>query len=495
MKKAFKMLCLLLCLMICFSGCKNTSVEDETTTETPIESNDKTEEIAKKENITLPYNIKDGLNPYFAKSYENLYLSDLLYETLFVVDKSLNVTPQIAKNILINGNEAVVTIDKNHATMGSSPIDAYDVVYSFNLAKASYGFSGLLNGITSATVINSEKVTFSLSYSNINIAGKLNFPICKSGTADGAESIPTGSGAYYFKNGELVNKADSNKIIKLKSVGKNDTVMGAFKIGAIDVYYSDLGDCIYSATDGITENILLNNMVYLGFNSANGALDSSIRSAISLAVSSEDISKFSFEGHAVPTKIPVNPNSAGFEKISQPDLNGNKEKAIQILDRGGYIRYAGKAKTNGKYVLSLNLIVNSENKFRVAAAYNIADSLNEIGFYCNVSVLSFADYNERIASGNFDMYLGEIKLDGAGDFAGFFLEGTPYGMGIDKTLGSSTKYFEYLQGKITADEYFKIFYEDVPFLPICYRKGYVVSSKGVHPTIDLMPFSLYKNWR
>ena len=80
MKTAIKIISLLMCICMFFSACKpQNDVPDENTT-TPVESTTEnivnTEETFSKSDgkISLPYNETDGLNPFFAKSDENLYL-------------------------------------------------------------------------------------------------------------------------------------------------------------------------------------------------------------------------------------------------------------------------------------------------------------------------------------------------------------------------------------------------------------------------------------
>lgn len=497
MKIAIKIISLLLCICVLFSACKPQEENPDETTTTPAESatenNANTEDTFSKSDgkISLPYNESDGLNPFFAKSDENLYLCRLLFEPLYSVDSTYTANGVIAESISVNGNIATVKIKRGISCRGSSDINADDVVYSFNLAKASYGWADDLKGISAATKSNDYAVNFTLDYADSLVAGKLTFPVVKAGTADVQTAVPTGSGDYYFLEGNLINLANSKKQIYLCSVSTRDSVEDALKIGTSDVFFSNMSDCNYTGASGNTQSVLLNNMVYLGLNSERGALTKYIRSAIAAKIDSEEIALSAYQGHAVASKLPVNPESAVNNEITQISTNGDKALADNIIDRCGYTRYSGKAKTNGAYLLSFTLIVNKDNKYRVAAAYNIADSLAECGFLINVKALAFADYKERIASGNYDMYLGEVKLDASMDLSQFFLEGGTLSAGIDKTDRAATEYFNYRAGKITAEEYYKTFAEEYPFVPIVFRTGYVITSDDIKLNLKQMPFSLY----
>lgn len=497
MKRFIKIISLLLCICMLFSACKNNrETPDESTTapaESTTENNVNIENTFSKSDgkISLPYNESDGLNPFFAKSDENLYLCRLLFEPLYAVDSTYTPNGVVAESISVNGNVATVKIKRGISCRGSSNINADDVVYSFNLAKASYGWADDLKSISAAAAVNDYAVNFTLDYADSLVAGKLTFPVVKSGTADVQTAVPTGSGNYYHLEGKLISLADSEKQIYLCSVGTRDSVEDALKIGMSDIFFSNMSDCNYTGAAGNTQSVLLNNMVYLGINSSNGALNKYIRSAIAAKIDSDEIALSAYQGHAVASKLPVNPESAVNDEITQIAANGDKALADNIIDRCGYTWYSGKSKTNGTYLLSFTLIVNKDNKYRVAAAYSIADSLAECGFTINVQELSFTDYIERISSGNYDMYLGEVKLDSSMDLNSFFIEDSALSTGINKTDSAVTEYFNYRAGKITAQEYYKIFAEEYPFVPVVFRTGYVISSEDITLNLEQMPSDLY----
>ena len=496
MKNALKLIALLLCVTMLFSACgEKTPIENESTTDTTQQNVSAENEASPKGDgvISLPYNETDGLNPFFAKSNENLYICNLIFEPLFSVDKNYNTTPVIAESIAVNGTTATVNLRTDADCRGSQPINAYDVVYSFNLAKASYAWAGYLNGISGATAISKFAVAFTLDYADVYAGAKLCFPVVKEGTADIQNAIPTGSGSYYVLENKLASVADSSKTIKLYGVDTNKSSENAFKIGTTDVYFSDLSNCEYMGITGKTEEVILNNMVYLGLNNNNGGLNKYVRSAIAAGLNGDDIVLSSYQGHGKAVKMPVNPSAYYYEKTSAINSQGDTTLAEKILDRSGFTRYSGKAKTDDAFVLSFDLIVNRDNKYRLAAAFHIADSLNKLGFYINVLPLSFAEYNQRISAGNYDMYLSEIKLDGSMDLSQFFLENGSLSVGVDKSSKASTEYFRYRAGNITAEEYYEIFAEEYPFVPVLFRNGYVATSGDIKTDLSENPFDLYKN--
>ena len=365
------------------------------------------------------------------------------------------------------------------------------MLFIHSIWQASYGWSNSLKSVISAQPVGQYAVEFTLEYKDIYVAGKLDFPIVKVGTADNENSVPKGSGDYYYSKGKLVSVLNKNKTMLLSPIGTNESAENAVNIGETDVFFNDLSDCEYSSVAGTTKDVLMNNMVYLGLNSSRGALNNYIRNAIAAKLDSEKIVLSSYQGHAAAMKLPVNPESDLAGQITQIKTEGDIKLANDIIDRCGYTRYSGKAKTNGAYTLSLSLMVNKDNKFRVAAAYNIADSLNECGFLVNVQTVSYSEYKQRIESGNYDMYLGEIKLDSTMDISMFFQESSMFSSGINANELVAKEYFRYRAGEITAEEYYDIFIEYYPFVPVLFKKGYVAMSDDVSLTLKQMPYSLY----
>lgn len=494
MKKSFKIISVFLSFILLFSACgKQTESSENNTTEngTQIVNNAKDEKSAA---VRLPYNEADGINPFFAKSYENLYLARLLYSPLFTVSYVYEAEPLVADSININGKNATVTVKSGLSCHGSANITPADVVYSFNMAKNSYAYSNSLKSIETAAV-SGNSVVFTSSFADKYVALKLNFPIVKENTAELPTDIPIGYGEYYFYENTLVSTNGTKPTVALTHVNTAESSSNAYKIGNTDILFSDLADCNFTRLHGNYLSADLNNMVYLGFNGNMGGLNKNIRSAIAVLLNSESIAQESYQGHAVACKAPCNPNWSVHKECEsvQIPLSGDIERAAQIIDRCGFTRYAGKALTNGSFVLSFSLIVNADNKYRVAAAYAVADALNNAGFLIEVKPLSFDDYSERIASGNYEMYIGETKLDFSMDLSQFFSEDGALSKGIsqDKTAKS---YFDMRSGKVSYAQFYNTFVENYPFVPLAFRTGAVFTSNNFSGDFSHFPYDLYYNF-
>ncbi len=494
MKQLFKILSVLLSVVLLFCACgKQTTEQEGILSENGTVSMD-TPKSDGTASIRLPYNEADGINPFFAKSYENIYLSRLLYSPLFSASSAYEALPVIAESISINGKSATVRIKSGLKCHGSTDITPADVVYSFNKAKSSYAYKASLESIDSASAAGGS-VIFTSKFADSLVALKLTFPIVKGNTAELQSDIPSGCGEYYFYEKTLVSTSGDKPEVFLTSVNTADTSFNAYKIGNTDVYFSDLSDCNYTQLHGNYIPADLNNMVYLGFNKDTDGLDKNIRSAISVLLNSEDIVTSAYQGHAVACKAPCNPASALYKENVKGEilLSGDIKKASEIIDRCGFTRYAGKALTNGEAVLSYSLIVNGDNKYRVAAAYSVADTLEKAGFFIEVKTLSYEDYSERIASGDFQMYIGEIKLDSSMDLSAFFTEDGAFSKGIEQEK-IAKEYFRMRSGAITYADFYKTFAEYHPFVPLAFRTGAVFSSVNFGGDFSRFPHDLYYNF-
>ena len=59
----------------------------------------------------------------------------------------------------------------------------------------------------------------------------------------------------------------------------------------------------------------------------------------------------------------------------------------------------------------------------------------------------------------------------------FFTEEQGLSYGIDASSSAATAYYDFKEGKIDITTFVKVFEENMPFLPICYKKGVAYYSR------------------
>lgn len=491
-KRIISVFCVLTVVAVLLCSCKKTptAAEEETKTNSGSESVQSTE-------ISLPYSSSDSLNPYFATGNENLALAYLYCQPLYEIKSDYSAESVLAESITSDGTKVTVTLQNAVFSDGSS-VTAKDVVYSFNKAKVSAAFSQRLSNVASAAASGSA-VVFTLGAPDSLCANILTFPIVKQATAEDSATVPTGSGRFVFDGGLTltVNKKSEvasriNKIT-LYDVKKLEYITNAVEIGNINYLFEDFSDGQYKRIVAQNKSVTLNNFVFLGINPSSGALSSSaIRTAIYYAIDKEDISQSAYQGYAKSAVTVFNPDFNMLSSQELPSAKGDATKCDSILSKMGYNYYTKNGvKTDQTNVLAFSILVNSENSFRVAAAQKIAARLGERGFSVAVDSVDFETYRQRVLSGNYEAYIGEVKLCENFDLSAFF--NGQSGMSLDANGNFASAYNSFKGGQADIKAVNDAFLNDMPFVPLCYRMGMAAYSKGVTPDFTYAPFDIYGN--
>lgn len=443
--------------------------------------------------ITLPYYENDSKNPYFAASALNRALASLLCEPLYRVDASYTAHGVLADSMSSDGLTRTVIL-KSASFSDGNAVTAADVVYSFEKAKASEWYGTRLAGIASAAARGSS-VVFTLTAAAPYAENLLTFPIVRRGTADTAEAFVTGSGAFVLTADGLSKnpqKSDTALSVALLHIKNPDNLENALEIGNIDYLFTDFGNGEYTRVVAQNTFVTMNHMVYLGMNHANGALQSAaVRTAVYYAADKEATATSGYRGTAAACGLPFHPEFCKAQNLAQGGTAAEPDRAKEILKKIGYNRYDKKGKlTNGQNTLEMTVLVNSDNNFRLTAAYNLAENLNAVGFSVTVESVAYEEYTRRIAAGEFTLYLGEVKLPENLDLSVFFAGGA-LSKGLNTELPVFSEYAAFCRGERTAAQFAESFLDDMPFVPICYRAGMAAHSKAVQPDFSSAAYDIY----
>lgn len=444
-----------------------------------------------KGDITLCYSKSDSLNPFFAQGITNQMLATIFCDPLFKVDNTFTPTGVIAESTEINDKRVTVTL-KNTQFSDGSTVSASDVKYSFDLAKKSTAYSASLSNVASASVSGS-KVVFTLSATDKYVKNVLTFPIVKSGTADDEDSLPIGSGRYkldgtaqnpYFSVNTKNSAGNSAhfQTLSLLNLPDSDALINSLQIGNTDFIFDDLSSGSYKRINATVKEVSLNNMVFLGVNSSNEFLENdAIRQAISAAIDRSTIATTAYQGHGVASSLPFHPS---WSELASASINSSsdydKTQAETIL------KEAGITEKNNKNILlfnekpiTLKLIVNENNSFRNEAAVLISQQLEKIGFDVTVSVLSNANYLSAIQKGQYDLYLGEIKLSDNMDLNPLLKKGGSAFYGIKTDNAAISAYESFRSSETTLAQFCDTFSTSLPFIPLCFRNGVSAYSSDI----------------
>lgn len=447
--------------------------------------------------LTLPYFENDSLNPYFAASVQNRALAALFCEPLYRVLADYSAQAVLAKEMQLQADTLTVTLQDAVFSNGKA-VSGADVVYSFERAKDSAWYQARLAGIRSATA-RGNTVTFRLGEPDAFAVNLLTFPIVQRGTADAADQVPIGTGAFVLAaNGTCTQNTATPRECSVKQVSlfhiqDTEHLGNALEIGNISFLFDDLDKGTYTRLVAQNTFVPMNNLVYLGVNHSAGALQSAaVRTALYYAADKTELAASAYQGCATPTTLPFPPAFCTAQSLTMGEMNANAEKAVEILQKLGYNRYdQNGVLTNGVHALSMTLLCNAENGFRKTAAYTLAQALNAVGFSVTVEIVPAATYASRIATGQFTLYIGEVKLSENLSLSPFFSSGGAAAAGLSTSSPVFSAYAQFRAGTQTAAQFAESFLDDMPFVPLCYRTGMASYSKNLSPDFSAAAYDIY----
>ncbi|MBQ8203072.1 MAG: ABC transporter substrate-binding protein [Clostridia bacterium] len=512
---------LLLCATIIFSlaACKSNGKDKD------IEGE------ANKKSVTasLLYSQSDTFNPYTAKTEINRQLCGLVFEPLIKLDNEFNITYRLAKEITNEDKVWTVRLIDTVFSDGT-PLTAQDVVYSYDLARASATtYASALYEVATVTATDSKTVVFELNRVDNYFENLLSFPIIKAKSdtvtdSDGVTAPPIGCGRYTVDLTSsllLQNKnyfGDKGQIGKIKLIDApdRDAVAHYVEIGAADIYYNDASASDIVRMSGKRTQVNLNNLVYIGINSAYPELKNKyIRYAISAALDRNKICRNAFYNNALAATGFFNPNFDDAKPYQTIDPTPNLKITVENFGKIGY-----NSQDEEGYLLNLSgrrvkftLLVNEENQSRVLAARLISEQLKAVGIEITVVEKSYSQYIAALQSGAFQLYLGEINILNNMDLSGLV---TPGGSAAYGVLGSTPAASENADTEEEAQQttvvaetsvssVIKGFYEgadsigsvvsvlltEMPQIPICYRQGVLFYDSEIEGNVTASADDIY----
>lgn len=501
-----RVLCLVssLLLTLFFVGCHTvTPPASDTTPTDPDGTTVKT--------LCLAYNREDTLDPFSASTQLNLCLSSLLYEPLLRPGADFAPVLVLAQSAeQTDSTHIAVTLRKGAAFSDGTAVTADDVIFSFNKAKASANYKVALANVQSASAKRGV-ITFTLSSADPNGSYNLYFPIIKRSTdTSAAATAAVGSGPYVFNaDGQKLTAntknaagaAAQNKEIQLLSLMVNDAVLQNLENGSIHYMFNDLSDGDIPRTSAKDTAVDLPQLVYLGVNSSRAALAApAVRQALSAAIDRTALAASSYAGRALPATTPFHPKwkpAVGLSAFSAGSEAGKVNALLQAAQTvptttaatgaAGATTAATTVATTAKTKAAtsaaetamttsvkdtpLTLLYAGGNRCREALVKALVQQLHQAGFQVTAKPTGFDDYKAQLSAGNYDLYVGEIRLTPSMNLFVFLRAGGAAAFGVNSAGEAAQTYAAYRAGEKTAAEFVEAFSRDMPYIPLCYRQG------------------------
>lgn len=404
------------------SGCTQTNINNESaepTTEEIVQSDESANPV-KGGTLKLAMNTPVTFNPLLNEDVTVDRILKLVYEPLFNIDANMNIVPNIAESYQASGSTITIRVKDGIYWQDGKAIGADDVVYSLDTISSA-GPSSMYKScmLNISDYEQTGDKTLNIYYKAPVAAAVYNmtFPVIPKHyfkDNENAAMTPMGSGSFAYDSYRLVRN------LKLKSckgingepyisdidvmiIDDADARISAAENGVIDAY-SINADELGTIKNDITSNAKLctsNRFEYIGFNTRRSIFKTAdLRQAIANIIPYEDIIKGVYVNNITFSVTPINPDSA------YTDLTGVDSYSSDISTANTLILASGLTKSD----FSFKILVNSENSVRVKSAAILSDAFNDFGFSTTVESVSFEDYQNKLKSGDFDMYIGAVEL-------------------------------------------------------------------------------------
>jgi peptide/nickel transport system substrate-binding protein len=425
-----KLTAIILILAVLMTGC-NSPVIDETVelTEATTAQTDGTGEAEAPSSggtINLSMRKPHTLNPLLNEDVTVDGVLKLMFEPLFVLDDSQNITPNLADGYLLSddGKSVAISLRSDAKWSDGTAITADDLIFSLDTIKSASAGSMYKSAMTNVSgYYKTSNTTVIVEYSAPfgGCVYNLCFPVIPKHYYNGYNTVssersmkPLGDGMYTFSDYRVVRqmtlKAGSNfrgtpyiENVNVIVMDSKETEINAFEQGLIDVLTMDSSEFgSFSSQNSIdTTSFTGNQFEFLGFNFKNTALaNKNIRQAIAYAIPMDNIIDNIYLGNAVKSITPVHPSSVLNTATNIDEYAYDLNKAKSLVAESGF--------TIDK--LTFTILVNQDNSERCETAELIAQELNQIGMQVTVYKVSFADYTKLLQNDSFTLFLGGTEF-------------------------------------------------------------------------------------
>ncbi len=427
--------------------------------------------------VNLPLTPFSTLNPLMTNNTSYHYFSKLIFEGLFEFDENLKPVPRLASSFTLMDKGILLDLRDDVYWHDGEQFTADDVVFTINVLNSYSGEGTYLNlisqalgafmteGSMNARKLDEFKVEINFSQGFSNMREILTFPIIPhhqfSDRGSNYYSLalqmdnytPIGTGPFKFqsyeKNKSIKLIANENyregtpsiAVVKGKVLDDEELFLTAFEAGQIDITpTSEVDWDKYQNNPNVNISEYTSSQYeFLGFNFAKeifqGENGSKLRQAMNYGINTQEIIQKIYLGKGTRTDIPVNPSS-WLKSEAAVKYSYDQDKSKEILHSLGYLDLDadGILEDGEGNKLTLRLVTNSANLFRMRTAQMVAEDLKSVGI--NIILDFNQNYNEeltqeeslqewnalnnKIKSGNFDIALLGWNFSAVPEFSFLF---------------------------------------------------------------------------
>ena len=443
---------------------------------------------AREEVLTVGYTPSDGFNPYLANSTLVMQNAGLLFEKLVEIGPDMELEYRVAESIDCSGTSVVIHLRGGLSFADGAPLTPQDAASSLAAAKNSACYGARFANLTSIQVQN-DALVLELAQPDSLFAYLCDIPVLKAEEIGLAQ--PTASGRYtYGGTDSLVRNSrdslgsDGPAQILLYPVEGYDEMMRALSMGELDLYTASDQALGNASMTGQEIYYKTNNLIFLGFNAQRDAPlvnTAQGRSLLGRLVNRRDLADKSYYGRAYPATGAVNCYYSCVSSQQTLSAHADAEGLEETLTSLGYVYDSSRGYYQHPDLAdsALTLLVYTGNTYKKNTAVLLQKQYAEQGI--EIRLAQTDDFNAYLAAvdtGEFDLYIGEVKLYNNMDLSPFW-EGGALSSHLAQSEALAQSYEAFKSNKSAAGSFESVLAAEAPFSPLLWRQGVVVTTRGL----------------
>ena len=207
-----------------------------------------------------------------------------------------------------------------------------------------------------------------------------------------------------------------------------------------------------------------------------------MRKAIAYSIDTQEILEAGYFKNGILNDNIYYPNYLGTPSVEN-QYSYDLKKARSLLMEAGYTDRNGDglAENANNEVITVNILVNSDNQSRVAVAQIIKEGLDQLPIQTHITSVDWDSYQSDLASGKFDLYLGGYEIRENYDMR--FLLHSNYANPAGYSNPALDVLLDKMSSGITADEKKQTFTQireildgEIPYFCLLYRTYGAIAS-------------------
>lgn len=489
-------LALNLALLLLCAGCQVNTIDPPPAEDQPVIDQPGPEQQpepavprGQKTAVALAYNPADPLNPYQTTTEANYYLLPLIYEGLFQVDPSFELQLLLCESYA-QQDPLQWTFELKQGVLfhDGTELTARDVEFSINQARQSPCFASKCLNIASCAASGRYTLRVRLNSPDSQLPWLLTMPVIPRSSA--GQANPAGTGRYRVQSdqGETSLLASETwrggalgvRQIRLSALYPDSELSYAIGSGVVDAVSFDRPFAASASLRGDFDSATFptSDLHYIGINKNNGCLqDPILRQALSAALDRESLVQKIFSGYGEPALLPVSP--------ARTQFTAETGDASQLLSRAGCQDTDGDGILNGPdgANIQLRLLAPQQSEMKCQAARLIAQALAPYGIDVAVEELPEEAFRQALARDDFDLFYGETLLNDQFDISQMVVAGGSLCFGgPSQTVTAALETWKQAdQGQALSAQrsFYRAFTGDMPFLPLAFGRGCVITAQGL----------------